>query len=204
MGKRQRYRFCLRIVEGANAGLGAGSWRLWVHKNDVYVAAAEQADTIKASLHESGRWRVAYTSEHMAQDKPLWRSADRAAWKFDAPPVVDGVQSAFVIATVRAALTPCQVDARETVVALDDRWDRLTGVEVVITEPHIAFDSDRLVFPTPLPLTNGRLVWLTTFHQTIRATTPEPAPAGQMVRVLTPSRDAVSCPGYLIVGVNVA
>jgi hypothetical protein len=124
MSPKKLWRFCLQITDGPNSGLGAGPWRLWVHRDDIYLAATGQEDTIKVSLHESGKWRVAYTAEHMAGEHLLWsRTADRAAWKFAAPPFIDGVQEAFVVATVRAALTRVELDGRESVVAIEDRWD---------------------------------------------------------------------------------
>ncbi|MCR1782205.1 hypothetical protein KVF89_06645 [Nocardioides carbamazepini] len=205
MSQKQHWRFALRIVDGPNAGLGAGSWRLWVHRDEVYISAANQINTIKVSLHDSDKWRVAYTAEHMAQEQPLWsRKADRAPWKFDAPPFVDGVQEAFVVAAVRAALTPNDVDERETVVAIEDRWDRVSGVRIIISEPNIAVAARELVFPAPLTLKNGRLVWLSSFQEPVDAIEPEPVPAGSLVRVLTPKTNGVSCPGYLLVGVNLA
>ena len=206
MSRKKHWRFLLQITDGSNAGLGAGPWRLWVHKDDIYLAATGQEDTIKVSLHESGKWRVAYTAEHMTGEHPLWsRTADRAAWKFDAPPFVDGVQEAFVVATVRPALTRVELDGREAVVAIEDRWDRLTGVRVIVTEPHIqVIPADKLVFDEPIGLASGRLVWLRAFDEEVEAVEPEPVPVGQLIRVLTPETNDVSIPGYLVVGVNVA
>jgi len=144
MGRKQRWRFSLQITEGPNAGLGAGPWRLWVHRDDIYLAAAGQVDTIKVSLHHSGKWRVAYTTEHMSNDRPLWnKTTDRAPWKFAAPPFVEGVQEAFVVATVRAALRPVESDGRDAVVPVVDRWDRLTGVRVIVTQSSCPSGSAR-------------------------------------------------------------
>lgn len=204
MSRSRRWRFAFRITEGPNKGLGGGSWRVWSHGDDVYVAGAALANIVKVSLHASGRWRVAYTVEHMASDDPLWpRDADRAAWKFEAPPFVDGVQEAFVVAVARGAARPSDVDEREQVVSIEDRWDRLTGVQVVVTEPSVDVTPERLVFPQPLQLKNGRLVWLLSFYQDVPLQDPAPVPAAQAVRVLTPGRNDVSCPGYLLVGVNI-
>jgi len=206
MGRKQRWRFSLQITEGPNAGLGAGPWRLWVHRDDIYLAAAGQVDTIKVSLHHSGKWRVAYTTEHMSNDRPLWnKTTDRAPWKFAAPPFVEGVQEAFVVATVRAALRPVESDDRDAVVPVVDRWDRLTGVRVIVTDPHVqVVPPEKLVFQEPLQLDSGRLVWLRGFDEEVQPIKPEPVPVGQLIRVLTPEADEVSCPGYLVVGVNVA
>lgn len=194
----------MQIVEGPNLGLGAGSWRLWVHHDDIYLAGAQLADTVKVSLHSSGRWRVAYTAEHVNQERPLWTGPDRAAWKFASTPFVDGVQEAFVIAAARASCKASTPDPRETIVPIADRWDRICGVRVVVTEPEVVVAPDRLVFPTPLRLSNGRLVWLLAFEQHVPATEPEPVPAAQVIRVMTPETDDVSCPGYLLIGANLS
>jgi hypothetical protein len=206
MSRKNRWRFCLQIVDGPSAGLGAGPWRLWTHRDDIYIAATGQEDTIKVSLHESGKWRIAYTAEHMGGEHPLWsRTADRAAWKFDAPPFVGGVQEAFVVATVRPALRPVELDGREAIVAIEDRWDRLTGVRVIVTDPHIqVVPAEKLVFDEPLRLASGRLVWLRAFDEEVEAVDQEPVPVGQLIRVLTPETNEVSIPGYLVVGANVA
>lgn len=205
VGRSQRWRFNLLITEGPNSGLGAGPWRIWIHKDDIYVASANQVNIVKASLHASGKWRIGYTAEHMQSDQPLWpRSHDRAAWKFDPPPVVDGVQEAFVIASTRAALRPTPSDSREAVVTIDDRWDVLTGVRVWITEPHIEVaQRERLVFDEPLVLSSGRLVWLQAFAEYTEPRDPVPVPVGQLIRVMIPGQNDVSCPGYLVVDVNV-
>jgi hypothetical protein len=206
MSRKPHWRFNLQITEGPNAGLGAGPWRLWVSRDDIYITAVGQEDTIKVSLHQSGKWRVAYTSEHMAGDSPLWnREAGRAPWKFEAPPFVDGVQEAFVVATVRTALRPVELKGNEALVSIEDRWDCVAGVRVMVTEPHIQLaPAEKLVFDIPLRLANGNLVWLLAFDENIPAVEPEPVPVGQLIKVLTPEANGVSCPGYLVVGINVA
>lgn len=206
MSRRQeRWRFALQIVEGPNAGLGAGSWRVWTSGNDIYVASLTLISTIKASLHQSGRWRVAYTHEHMTGPNPLWgNDRDRAVWKFAAPAFVDGAQDAFVIATWRNALRPCNSSADDTIVVLDDRWDVLTGVKLVVTKPGIdAPRPDALVYDEPLVVPDGRRVWLEVFEDPAPGGHAEPVSDGQMVRVLTPESDAVPCPGFLVVAVRV-
>lgn len=174
--------------------------------DDIYIAATGQVDTIKVSLHRSGKWRVAYTTERMSSGRPLWnKTADRAPWKFAAPPFVDRVQEASVVATVRAALKPVESDGRDAVVPVVDRWDRLTRVRVIVTDAHVqVVPPEQLVFQEPLQLSNGRLVWLRAFDEEVQPVKPEPVPVGQLIRVLTPEADEGSCPGYLVVGLNVA
>lgn len=123
-------------------------WRVWTSGNDIYLASLSLINTIKASPHQSGKWRVAYTQEHMTGPNPLWDDdRDRALWKFSSPPFVDGVQNAFVIAAWRNALRPCDSSADDTVVVLEDRWDVLTGVKLVVTSPgHATPRPDALVY----------------------------------------------------------
>jgi hypothetical protein len=88
---------------------------------------------------------------------------------------------------------------------VQDRWDRLTGVRVIVTDPHVqVVPPERLVFHQPLQLDSGRLVWLQAFDEAVQSVEPQRVPIGQLIRVLTPEADDVSCPGYLVVGVNVA
>jgi len=48
----------------------AATWKCWAStgrgKDDVYLACRELGGTIKASMHESGRWHVAFASDFFA------------------------------------------------------------------------------------------------------------------------------------------
>lgn len=64
-------------------GLRSSVWRVWAGRksSDVYIAAREAAGVQKFSLHESGRWRYAYTSEAVGEQIP--EDVDRAIDKWD-------------------------------------------------------------------------------------------------------------------------
>lgn len=64
-------------------GLRSSVWRVWAGKNssDVYIAAREAAGVQKFSLHESGRWRYAYTAQAVGKQIP--EDMDRAIDKWD-------------------------------------------------------------------------------------------------------------------------
>lgn len=64
-------------------------------RNDVYVAARNLAGAFKVSLHESGRWRVAFTNP----ENPLIpEGQDRAVYKWQRPDeLAHGVTRAFEI-----------------------------------------------------------------------------------------------------------
>lgn len=205
MGSKTTMRFAFQIVDGPNAGLGGGSWRIWTNQDDIYVASLNLADTIKASLHPSGRWRVAYTEKHMRSDRPLWaKDRDRAVWKFSAPPFEDGVQSAFVVAVARGALRPSTPGAKDAIVPVPDEWDVLSGVKLSVTQPGIPSPvSDSLVFAEPRRLANGNRVWLSAFYDHTDPQEPERVPDSQLVAMLTPDEDDVACPGFMLRGVNI-
>jgi len=67
----------IRFAVGA-VGERSSIWRVWANKNksDVYIAARELARYQKYSLHESGDYRYAWTSEHQ-DTTPATRVIDR-------------------------------------------------------------------------------------------------------------------------------
>ena len=126
-----------------------------------------------------------------------------APWVFDPTDFVRGQRLAFAIAVARAAFRPEEVPAKETVIAVEDRWDRLPIAYVRMTEPGIPLESTQPLVGGPLPLSSGRQVWVTSGAETIEPADPEGIPAGAMVRPLTPAKDGVAAPGVIVVAVNV-
>ena len=53
----------IKFAVGSTTEYFSAPWILWSQKNNVYLAATDQSGTIKLSLHESGRWRFAFTKE---------------------------------------------------------------------------------------------------------------------------------------------
>jgi hypothetical protein len=69
---------------------------LWVHSDDTYIADKTTDALWKTSLHADVAWRLAATQEAMAGDAaPIPPGMDRALWKFDPPPFVNGGRLAF-------------------------------------------------------------------------------------------------------------
>lgn len=97
MSKRDVVRFGV----GSPTGLRSSIWRLWIEpaKGDIYIAARPIGDEFKASLHQSGKWRVAYTEKHVAGESPVIDpSRDRAVKKWSRPPeFFPGLTHAFAI-----------------------------------------------------------------------------------------------------------
>ena len=69
------------------------------NKNDIYIGARAFADVMKISLHQSGIWRLAFTSEYVSKGSAVVSpSQDRAIDKWERPPeFMPGVTKAFEI-----------------------------------------------------------------------------------------------------------
>ena len=199
----ERVRFGFRIEDGPNTGLCCGGWRVWTHGDTTYITAKSLGDTWKTSLHGEGPWQHAVTKEHLHDaERPVWSEPDRAPWKFQPPPYVDGKRVAFVVAVTRAALLPGELDPSEHVITVEDRWDRLTSVFVWMTEPGIAFDEPGL-FAGPLLLTTGCRVWLEQNQEALDGKTePETPCVGVMIEPMNPETHDVVAPGFLLRGVR--
>lgn len=53
----------IRFAVGPPEEYRSAVWRFWASRNDVYLAARNAVGVLKFSLHASGDWRVAFTSE---------------------------------------------------------------------------------------------------------------------------------------------
>lgn len=65
----------------------------------MYVGARPIAGEVRVSLHESGKWRYAFTEKHQCGTRPLIKpDEDRAKYKWDRPTeIFPGFTRAFVI-----------------------------------------------------------------------------------------------------------
>lgn len=78
-------RWGVRGVDGRRSSV----WRLWVNGDDVYIADRDTAGDAKISLHQSGKWRFAFSEKAVARaDSLIPADADRAWHKWDRPPEV--------------------------------------------------------------------------------------------------------------------
>lgn len=53
----------VRFAVGTPTGASTNSWKVWVRKDDIYVACRDNFSGFKVSLHASGIWRVGFTQE---------------------------------------------------------------------------------------------------------------------------------------------
>jgi hypothetical protein len=89
-------------------------FRVWVQRSDVYIAARSIAGTMKVSLHESGVWRMAFTTQHVEQGSTFVApTADRLMERWQRPPEYEpGWTAAFEIIVPHSELGPAPQPAR--------------------------------------------------------------------------------------------
>lgn len=204
MAKSLRVRFAFRLVDGPEAGLSCGGWRVWTNAEDTYITATSLHDTWKVSLHGDEWWAAQVTKENAArEDTVLPAGHPRAIWRFQPTAFVDGHRVAFAIGAFRHALLPEGADSRETVIGVPDRWDVLTLALVRMTEPDVEPDPEWNVVGGPLPLTSGRRVWVTSHAEAIPPSEPEPMAVSTMIEPWTPETHGVISPGWIVRGVHV-
>jgi hypothetical protein len=99
----------LRFAVGHPDGPRSAVWRVWAtpRSSDVYVTARTLGGVAKVSLHESGRWRFAFTKEYSEDENSLAPSeGDRVIGKWNRPPeVADGITPAFMVSVPSAEVT---------------------------------------------------------------------------------------------------
>jgi hypothetical protein len=85
----------VRFAVGAPTGASTNSWKVWVHKDDIYVACRDNFSGIKVSLHASGIWRVGFTQEFaQARSDIVPEGQDRIMKKWK--PKLDGAQQVII------------------------------------------------------------------------------------------------------------
>lgn len=205
MSKKARIKFAFQITEGPNAGLACPGWRVWTHGTSTYLAQADSGDKWKLSLHGDAAWRFAQTAEDLRSPAPsLPAGHDRAPWKFTPPPFENGTRLAFVVAATRAAmLNQPPVRPGEIIVGVDDRWDQVTTVALHMTLPGIELQTSREIVANPLPLAEGRRLWLSaSSEKSSESNEPETSIVGSMIQPMSPEVHGVLCPGLLVKGIR--
>lgn len=199
---KQLVRFSFTITEGPHAGLLCGGWRVWCTGEDTYITSKTLAGTWKTSLHGDEAWRTAVTSENMRSDSPsLPPGLDRAPWKYDVPPFLNGKRLAFVVAAARSAMLPGQKSRKEIQIPIEDKFNIIQLVRIWMTEPGVTLEGLDFI-GNPLRLRSGRRVWLDTVAESILGsdTSPEEPATGSIVEVLTPDSHGTRSPGLLVKG----
>src|SRR4249920_1974312 len=102
----------LRFGVSNGAGLRGSTWKLWTAtgggQSSVYLACRGLGGEMKSSLHESGQWRLAYSSE-MFESRvkgflPQFQNRVVTTWKRPAE-IAPGITLAYRIVTPSSGVT---------------------------------------------------------------------------------------------------
>lgn len=159
----------VRFAAGNPSGASSNSWRLWVNKNDAYLACRDNFAGLKLSLHQSGLWRFGWTTEGAAAHPHFLAPGQDRVWeKWDMPTqAVDGIVPAFqlLFPASELLLTPAQRTRWPQMIYADMYGDAsdMTVISVFLTEEvHDLVDRDvELRLMARLPLATRGVVQLT-------------------------------------------
>ncbi len=194
---KARIEFGFTIRNGTNICLTSGTWRVWVRKEDAYIAPTKLGGMWKCSLRGD--------LEHPSSRNPVSRRLNRSLWKFVPTPFVNGRRLAFVVCTFRDALLRDFVDQNAMHVAVEDRWDQVNLGCVWMTEPHTDISStDECLLGGPLVLASGRRVWVTAKTESISGGKPEPQAIASIIEPTILGAHGVAAPGVIHRGVRLA
>ncbi len=123
----------------AEGDFRSASWKIWSpsSKEDIYIACRELRGTIKASLHESGDWHIAYrpdTFESKVRGVGP-QEQDRFIQKWDRPePIAPGFTLAFRIVTPSSSVATLRsIDSDEVTFIPNCPKGKATEVDVIVT-----------------------------------------------------------------------
>lgn len=155
-------------------GHRASTWKLWapigVKKSDVYLTCRALGGKLKASLHQSGKWRIAYTPETFRQEVEgtTAKNRDRVIEKWPRPkPIAKGVTLAYRIITPSSAVTSAIGKTRGDIIWIANApIPKATEIDIIITAPNTlatGWPGKRLMGTSligSLKLENGETVWV--------------------------------------------
>lgn len=159
-------RGAVRFAVGPPDGLTSNSWRGWATKRgDVYIVCRDNFREVKVSLHVSGRWRMGFTSEAVAESSHLLPSDQNRAWEvWNRPPASlpkTVVAYRLVFPTSELAVRPEQRPQKEwkNVVYIEAAPPgRVTVVSLFVTDGEVALThaSEPSFCMASLDIGNGR------------------------------------------------
>lgn len=164
----------LRFGISDGIGLRAATWKLWTEtsggKSEVYLACRSLGGTLKASLHQSGNWHIAYSHKTFKEkvEGAIPKFKDRFIERWPRPSeIAPGVSLAFRIVTPYSAVT----SSLDTGNFKGVQWLpnapelKATEIDILITKPTTKVTGwpGKRSMGTSLigsfPLNNGETVW---------------------------------------------
>ena len=164
----------LRFGIHDGAGRRAATWKLWTEaaggKSEVYLACRSLGGTLKASLHESSKWHIAYSQRAFVERVrgAIPQVEDRYIEKWPRPSeLAPGITLAFRIVTPWSAVTNLieGSDSKRVTWLPNAPEPRATEIDILMTKPTTPVTGwpGRSSMGTSLigsiPLENGETVW---------------------------------------------
>lgn len=139
----------MRFGIADRSGRRASTWRCWTHigvgKCDVYLTCRSLGGALKASLHQSGAWHIAYSETFLVEnpdafvDRPRGRFIDEWPRPSEISP---GVVLAFRIITPNSAINIPTASLNENIAWIPaPSQDRAVEIDILITSPHALLSS---------------------------------------------------------------
>jgi hypothetical protein len=165
----------IRFVVTDGVKRRAATWKCWTlkgkRKSDVYLACRELGGELKASLHQSGDWHIAYTQEFFEENLNIFpdKYANRFIIQWPRPPqIAEGMTLAFrIITPCLAVSTAPDIPLPKNIISIPIPPDnRAVEIAVIITKPNTFVSSwpGRNSMSTQLVgsmlLENGETVWV--------------------------------------------
>lgn len=152
----------------------AATWKLWTEaasgKSEVYLACRSLGGTLKASLHESGKWHIAYSQRAFEENVrgAIPKFEDRFIEKWPRPSeIAPGITLAFRIVTPWSAVTNVLEESNsQRVIWLPNAPEpKATEIDILMTQPTTpvtGWPGKRSMGTSligSIPLENGETVW---------------------------------------------
>lgn len=147
-------------------------WRVWTSKHpksDVYISSRSIAGILKTSLHESGLWRAAFTTQYSLKNVG---KTNRLIEEWPRPSQIQpGYTLAFRFIMPTNDLSAGKFDESKKIIWIDAPVDKdLTEVILIFTLPSILISDwpgkqsmgSKLLSRFQLP--NGETMWLIYYH----------------------------------------
>ena len=137
----------LRFGIHDSSGNRAATWKLWTEfgsgNSELYLANRSLGGTLKASLHQSGSWHIAYSQKTFEEqvEGTIPKFKDRFIEKWPRPnEIASGITLAFRIVTPSSALTSSKDHGKYAKVKWIDNApsSKATEIDIIITKTEVS------------------------------------------------------------------
>jgi len=155
-------------------GHGASTWKLWTHrgkgKSDIYLTCRALGGALKASLHQSGSWHLAYTQRTFEEkvEAAVAKQRDRFIERWPRPKsIAEGVTLAFRIVTPWSSVISSIGETKSNIIWIPNApKPKATEIDVITTAqtaPVSGWPGKRSMGTSlvgSFQLENGEAVWV--------------------------------------------